>query len=369
MPNLFAKLFSADRLALWKHKDNRVIGIDLGHSSAKVVQLRNDKGRVILETYGEMALGPYGKLAVGQVVNLTPTASAALLKDLFAEANVTAKTGAMSIPLRSSLLTIIELPDIHANKLNKVVPIEARKYVPVPITEVLLDWWVIPKQANAGTTEKKTLEVLIAAIHKETIAERQEIGKLLGVPPLFLEIETFSAIRSVFSGELTPTVILDIGAGTTKMAIIDYGIVRLSHTISKGSQDITIALSRALGVDFTKAEEIKRSVGLVERVEDGRLTGIMNTIVDYTFSEVNKILAIYQAKQRRAVSKITLIGNGALLKGLLGVAEKSFEMPVEIGRPFSKVEYPAFLENVLNATGPGFAVAMGVALRALQGSA
>ena len=367
MANPFQKLFRLGTADLWQGKESRVVGLDIGHSSAKAVQLRREKGRAILETYGEIALGPYGDLAVGQVSNLGVPKLAELLRDLFTEANVNARPTSMAIPLRSSLLLIIELPDVGRGKLEKIVPIEARKYIPVPISEVELDWWVIPRVSEPkATADREQVEVLLAAIHHEIISQYREALKTLEREVAFFEIETFSALRSVFSGDLSPTVIIDLGAGTTKVAIVDYGVVRLSHTISKGAQDITLSIARSLGVEFAKAEEIKRRVGLVETVEGERVTGLVSTIVEYIFSEVTKALTIYQRKQQRAISKIVLIGGGALLKGLLETAGRSFEVPVTVGNPFAQVEYPAFLDVVLKSSGPGFAVAMGLALRHLE---
>ncbi|MBI2100516.1 MAG: type IV pilus assembly protein PilM [Candidatus Vogelbacteria bacterium] len=369
MANPLGKFFQFGQSALWQKKDNRVIGLDLGHSSVKAVQLRREKGRVILETYGEMAVGPYGDLAVGQVSNLTSVKMAELIGDLFREANITARAVSLAIPLRSSLLLIIDLPQLNSSQLDKVIPIEARKYIPVPISEVELDWWVIPQPSRSETTpaiEAKKVEVLIAAIHKEVINQYTEHLKSLQLSPAFFEIETFSAIRSIFSGERGATVILDLGAGTTKLAIVDQGIVRISHTISKGAQDITLAISRSLGLEFAKAEEIKRSVGLLERYEGQNIAGLASAIIEYIFAEAHKVLTIYQTRQRRSVEKVILIGNGALLTGLVELAGQSFEVPVTLGLPFAKVEYPTFLEGVLSKTGPGFAVAVGLALRHLE---
>ncbi|MFH1170138.1 MAG: type IV pilus assembly protein PilM [Candidatus Vogelbacteria bacterium] len=367
MANPFQKLFRLGATDLWHKKESRVIGLDIGHSSAKAVQLRREQGRAILETYGEIALGPYGDLAVGQVANLGAPKLVELLRDLFTEANINARPISVSIPLRSSLLIIMELPDVGRAKLEKIVPIEARKYIPVPISEVELDWWIIPRVSETKeAAEHQKVEVLLAAIHHEIISQYREVLKTIEREASFFEIETFSSLRSVFSGDLSPTVIIDLGAGTTKVAVVDYGVVRLSHTVSKGAQDITLSISRSLGVEFAKAEEIKRQVGLVETIEGERVTGLVSTIVEYIFAEVTKVLTIYQHKHQRAISKIILIGGGALLKGILETAEKSFEVPVAIGNPFSQVEYPAFLDSVLKSSGPGFAVAMGLALRHLE---
>ncbi len=355
-----------------------VIGIDIGSSSVKVVQLKRHSGKAILETYGELATGPYDNRAIGQAANLSPEAISRLLADLFREANITAKHAAIAIPLRSSLLKTIDLPDVPSAQMATMIPIEARKYIPVPINEVTIDWSVLPKQAMREAdvvdgadpgfrpTAKPTIEALVVAIHNDILSQYTDISNRARLETKFFEIETFSAIRAIFTGELVPVVIVDIGAGSTKVAVIDYGVVRLSHTINKGSQDITVAVSRSLNIDFAKAEEIKRRVGLVEHIEGQEISSTISSTVEYIFSEVNRVLVDYQRKERRAVSKVVLIGSGALLRGVGDIAKKTFAVPVVKGNGFSKVETPAFLTDMLTEVGPAFAVSTGLALRHLQ---
>lgn len=365
-----------------------VVAIDLGISSVKLVQLRKEKGKAVLETYGELACGPYNNLSVGQATNLSVEKTVELLKDLFKEANVTTSTAIFSIPLRSSLIVSVEVPEQAQNNLAEVIPIEARKYVPVPISEVMLDWWVIPgssadrdnraeqavsEEAPSGNETASTtslrgrkIEVLIASIHKDTIRQYQEIAQQLKLDINSFEIETFSSLRSVIPNDLAATAILDIGAGTSKVAIVDYGIVRLSHTIDKGSQDITVAISKSLNIPFLKAEEIKRKLGLVGDIEKGDLVEMVSPIVEYIFAEANKVMLKYQKDHQRSIDKIVLIGGGALLKGILETAKAVVGVPLVVGLPFDKVEAPAFLNNVLKEAGPEFAVAIGLALRKLE---
>jgi len=364
-----------------------VLGVDIGTSSAKVIQLKGNKGKVVLETYGELSTGPYADKAVGQAVKLKPDQLATLLSDLMREANVNTKASAISIPLSSSLLVSIDVPDLPEEKLAKMIPIEARKYVPVPISEVMLDWSIIPKYSGGSTTVedgasgddnnqakgsenntpvKKDLDVLIVAIHKDTLKQYEEISKLANLETKFLEIETFSAMRSSLQNDSGATVILDLGATTSKMVIVDQGIVRVSHTINKGAQDITLSIARSLNMSFTKAEEVKREVGLVEKVGDEDIGETVSPIMEYIFNEVNQVMVDYQRKNKRTIEKTVLIGGGAMLKGLLPLAEDNIYSPVVLGKPFNRVEAPAFLVDILNDIGPGFAVSIGLALRLLQ---
>ena len=370
MANVFQKLFSTGSLNIFK-KDSSVLGVDFGSSSIKIIQLKNDKGRAVLETYGELSTGPYGGLAVGQAITLAPDKLSTLLKDLFKEANVTTNEVAMSIPLRSSLLVPMELPDVPGAKLEETIPIEARKYVPVPISEVALDWWVVPKLAGGQTTEgadqkPSMLEVFMVAIHKDTLKQYEEVTRLAQLSAKFFEIETFSAMRSVLTDNRGVVAIVDIGAVSTKMVVVDNGSVKLSHTINKGSQDVTLAIARSMSITFARAEEIRRKVGLAEKVGNEGIAPTISPIVEYIFSEVSRVMVDYQKKHRRAIDKVILIGGGALLKGVLETAKELVDAPVEIGNPFRRVEAPAFLEKILREIGPSFAVSIGLALRALE---
>ena len=138
--------------------------MDIGSSSIKVVQLRREKGRVILETYGAISLGPYAGVEIGRATALGADKISEALKDVIREANVTTTDAAISIPYSSSLGSIIKLPATVEKQLAQVVPIEARKYIPVPINEVLLDWFVVSGGAKGSSAAKDgKIDVLLVA--------------------------------------------------------------------------------------------------------------------------------------------------------------------------------------------------------------
>jgi len=352
---------------LWR-RETSVVGIDVGLSSIKMVQLRKEEGRGVLETYGELAVGPYIGLAVGQAGTAPVDQIVQVIKDLSKEANITATRAAFSIPLRSSLLTVIELPPVENIKLAEVIPMEARKYIPVPVSEVVLDWWPIPSQIpeDDQTTKKRPLQVLVAAVHRDVMKQFEQISQQAGFVGSSFEIETFSAIRSSVRADLSATAVLDFGATTTKMTIVDLGVIKRSHTINKGAQDLTVALATSLNLDFAKAEEIKRKVGLVEEVGEAEVLPVVSPIVEYIFSEVNKVMVKYGQSEGRSIDRIIMIGGGVLIKGLLPIAKAKTGLEVVIGSPFDRVEAPVFLRPVLTQVGPSFGVATGLALRGLQ---
>ncbi len=353
--------------ALTKKDSNSVLGIDIGTSSIKLVQLKRAKGVAVLETYGEIMLGPYANAEVGQAVNAPTDKVVEALKELVKEANVTATTAGISIPLGSSLISVISLPTVNQNDLASMVPIEARKYIPVPITEVALDWFVIPNEERKYMqpnqpmpSSNPTTDVLMVAIHKGTLSKFTDISKGINVTPQFFEIEPFSFSRASYEHGTQPILMVDFGAAATRVYIIEFGVILISHTINRGGQDITSAIAKSKSLTFGEAETLKRASGFEDEEESGK------SVIEFSLAEARRILLAYQRKAGKAVSKIVFVGGGAELRGLDTIARTYFDAPIVHGNAFERVAAPAFITNVLKNAGPTFSSSVGLALRALE---
>lgn len=359
---------------LSQSKSKSVLGIDISSSTIKVVQVARRQGRAVLETYGELALGPYAGVEAGKATALSTTKLAEAVADLVRESKVTTKECGVAIPLASSLINVIEMPDVGESRLKDMVPLEIRKYIPVSVNEVVLDWRVVPKVeasdvpegASTGGGPLKKVEVLTVAIHKETINRYNEVIQTAQLHPSFFEIEVFSTIRVALEEDLMPTMIIGLGAGTTKIYIVDRKVLRESHVISRGSQEITIAISKALGVTPERAEQLKKSFGVVKQGNDTDVAEITALVLDSLLTEAQRVMINYQKKHSRNIAKVVLTGGGILLPGIAERAKNILQTDVSIADPFRKVETPAFLADVLREVGPEFDVAIGVALRKLE---
>ncbi|MFH1859300.1 MAG: type IV pilus assembly protein PilM [Patescibacteria group bacterium] len=375
MLNFLNKIFSAKKFRrLFINKEKGVLGIDIGSSSIKIVHLVEREGRVVLENYGELALGPYVGLSVGQTTSLDQPQIKTALIDIFREADITAIAGkyaALSIPMSVAFLSLIELPKVDNKQLQSMIPIEARKYIPMAIDEVVLDWWILPQQNNGteevvGTNKKRTqkAQVLLAAIHNDTIDKYRKIQDCLGLVSNSFEIDIFSAIRSVAGKDHLPALVIDMGAGTTKLAIVNFGVPCMQRIINIGSQEISATLSKTLHLNINKAEDIKREQGLLSNNVEAVAT--MQLSLNHIITEINKFIINYKKKNTQPINKIVLIGGGALLRGLSDFMQKSINIKIEKGDPFSKIEVPTPLRVILKEVGPEFSVAIGLALKALQ---
>lgn len=367
------KFFSS---LLGTKKSDIAVGIDIGTSSIKVVQLKNDNGRAVLDTYGALSLGQYAEnMSIGQVTNLDTEKLAKALTDVLAETHITSKNVVLGLPSVSCIIFILQLPaEVEEKDFAIVIPNEAKKFIPVPITDVSLDWYVIPRREDSGSESRALSEsggeakisILVVATLNETLVKYTEIMQKADLPMNSLEIEVFSHIRSVLTRELFPVLIVDIGASKTKLSIIEHGVVETFRLVNKGSQDMTLAIAHSLEYSFDKAESIKKDFGLVPNTEHPQTADILKIHLSDIFQETNATILAYEKRYNKNIGKIIFTGGGALTKGLLDYAKQSFSAELVVADPFSKVDAPIFLKGVLKTTGPEFSVALGLALKQLQ---
>ncbi|MES2315611.1 MAG: type IV pilus assembly protein PilM [Patescibacteria group bacterium] len=376
MYNPLKKIFGNLNMLGSNEDEHSAVGIDIGTSAIKVVELKRKKGKAVLETYGAIALGPYADQEIGRVTNLPMEKVATALQEVLKQSGITAGAPALAVPVQSSLIFTIELPsNIKDSEMAAIIATESRKYIPVPIAEVSLDYFVLPKKeesfeemnsAPAGVPPADKVRILVVATQNDAVAKLRSVVSQCSLSASFFEIEIFSSVRSNFEHELSPVLLMDFGASRTKLSIIEFGMVKSYHTIERGGADITQSIAQSLGAPFNEAEKMKKEFGLFGNPAEKTLSDIIKLHTDYIFSETNNVLLGYEKKNGRTISKVILTGGGALLKGLPEVASNNFRAAIEVGRPFSKVGAPAFLAKVLETMGPEFAVAVGLALRKLQ---
>jgi type IV pilus assembly protein PilM len=281
----------------------------------------------------------------------------------------------IGIPSISCIIFILQLPtEIEEKNLPVVIPTEAKKFIPVPLTDVSLDWYVLPRREDSGnesrvlseTGDAATMSVLVVATLSETLVKYTDIIQKAGLPIDSLEIEVFSHIRSVMTRELYPVMIVDIGASKTKLTIVEHGIVETFRLVNRGSQDMTLSISRSLELTFEQAENLKKEHGLIAAPEYPHMAEPIKTQLADIFQETNATILAFEKRYNKNIGKIIFTGGGAMTRGLLDYAKQSFASELTIADPFIKVEAPVFLSGVLKNTGPEFSIAIGLALRKIQ---
>lgn len=346
-------------------KRNGVVGIDIGSSSIKVVELQDRKGVATLTTYGELQLGPYSGKFVGESVFLDQQQEQEALVDVIRESAVKVKQAVFTMPLSASFVTNVSLEvDANTTDLYPLVQVEARKVIPVPLNEVTLDWAEVDS-IKKGSDDKGVTRrnVLVAAIQNSSLERFKVLMQFTGFSQPPTEIECFSTIRALYDSNESDIAIIDIGATSSKLYIVRKGLLVRMYRLRAGGELATKKIAEYLNVSFEEAEALKYSA---DKQSDNfsDLKKAHNSSYDRAFREFNQVLREYQSKTGNTPTVVHLSGGGASFPGIDQYLKNALEKEVILANPFSKVAYPAFMEDTIHQIGPSFTVALGAAIRA-----
>jgi type IV pilus assembly protein PilM len=350
-------------LKFFSKKQESVIGLDIGSSSIKVVELIKKDDSIELLTYGLLEISPYGGKEIGRAVKMSVDKTVEAITDLMREAKVKSLDSGVAIPFKSSFMRLIEVPQVTEKELEKIVPLEARKYIPVPIEEVSLDWSLVPQVPGMlSEAGNNYINILLVAVHNDVLSRFQKITEKTKLENKFLEVESYSSMRSIAPESNEALMLCDFGASSTKVYVLYKGFVLVSHVINTGSQDISLNISRSMDMPIDQAEMIKREKGISQK-ENDEVAQIIDLTLSQVTSELIQTKEDFESKYNTPITKTLLIGGGAQLKGLKEVIEKSLKIEVQKGDAFNQIKTPNFLKSTMEEIGPEFAVAVGCALR------
>jgi len=355
----FSKLFSS--FGKNSNDASRVVGIDIGSSSIKVVEVQERDEVLTLTTYGEIQLGPYASKEIGQSVVLDTKNEQQALVDILRESAVKATNAVFAMPLASSFVTTINFEAGPEEDLSSRVRVESRKYIPVPISEVTLDW----AEIEVENRDSLARSVLVAAIQNDALSRFKVLMQFVNLKEPPTEIECFSAIRGVYREDEDNIALIDIGAISTKMYIAKQGLLQRMHRVRAGGALATKRIASSLELTFEQAEILKRN----STVDDDKFLDIQkfhHGSYDRVWQEFNQVIHEYEKVLNVEITKVYLTGGGSLFPTLPEALGESLQKQVVHVNSFDKVAYPAFMEDIITELGPTFHVALGSALRKFE---
>ena len=334
------------------------LGIDIGSSSVKIVEIKKEGGKVKLLTYGFSE-------NLDDLDQADPKKIAAIINKICREANTGSRQAVSALPTFSVFSSIINLSGVNKKDLASAINWEAKKVIPLPLEEMILDWKKIDRPGQADP--KGDIKILLTGAPRTLVKKYIEIFKSAQINLLSLETETFALIRSLLGSDKATVMIVEIGAKTTSFNIIDQNIPILNRSIDIGGWTITKALSNNLSIGLERAEQFKYDLGISSF--ESADNSIPKTIAESVAPIVNEIkyaLNLYQDKGNKKVDKIILSGGSALLVNFTNYLSKILDINVVAGNPWAKISYPLDLEPLLEEIAPRLAIAIGLALREME---
>jgi len=343
------------------------LGVDIGTSSIKIVELASSgRGKVDLKNYGSLEV----KGHLDRVNDAIQTSSLEaidsetikLLTTLISKLNPGTKDVIASLPAFSAFTSLIELPSMPDEETSQAMEYQARSLVPMPIEDIHLDWFRVGKGEDARGVSQQ--QVFLVAVPKRQINKYQSIFSKAGLVLRALELETVALARILTKGDSSLTLILDIGARSTALAVAQNGFLLHSAQADFAASSLTQAVARGLSINIQRAEELKKQKGLLGRGGEYEVSTLMLPYLDVILNEAKRVKETYETSHGVSIGRVVLSGGGANLLGIEKRVSDQLGVPSVKAEPFEgTVHYPGSLEPVVKVVGPPFAVALGLGIR------
>ena len=220
-----------------------------------------------------------------------------------------------------------------------------------------------PKKDEVIKATSKNYRILLTVAPKSLVARYIDIFKKANLNLLSLETESFALSRALLGSDKSTVMIVDLGATTTDVCVVENGVPVLNRGIDTGGEFITKSIMNSLNISQDRADQFKRDFGL--SVADGQknVPAIIRKSLDFIINEIKYAFELYQRQGNNKIDKIVLSGGSAFLPNLPGYLSELLGLPVVIGDPWDRIVYPLDLKPVLDEIGPRMATCIGLSMR------
>lgn len=346
---------------LFKGKKD-VVGIDIGSSSIKLIQLKESKGVYQLQN---LAIAPLPPEAIVDNAIMDTTAVVSAVRNLVESHKIKTKNVVTSISGHSVIIRKISLPMMTEDELEASIQWEAEQYIPFEISEVNLDFQIL----GPDPKDPSQMNIILVAAKKDFVNDYVSVFKECGLNPVVMDIDCFS-IENAFEvnyglGSEEIVALINMGAGAMNVNILKDGASVFTRDIQVGGNMFNEEIQKRLGLSSDDAEMAKLG-GKLEDVDDDSLTAIIHDATESLAQEVQRSLDFFSATSAdEKVQRLYITGGVSRTSQICPTLENRLGIPVEVMDPFRAVVAPEkdFDLEYLREVGPLFSVAVGLAMR------
>ncbi len=369
-----------------------MLGVDIGPSGIKIVELVPEKGRLRLSTYGYAEYAAVSSEAPSLLDN--PDKAVELIRAIIKDSGMKATRAVAALPSAQVFQTIVVIPQVKTKEeVKAMIETQTAKLLPLPMAEMIvdsnvLDKELLPKEAGQEKKEKKEekqeqkeaaapeapkaeekkhIRVLVTAAPRTLVQKYVDIFRKAKLDLVSLETEVFALIRSLVGKDKSRIMVADMGFAQANISIIDKGVPYLARSMKGGGSAMTQALATSLGMGYEDAERMKRDLALSPGETEP--PKVVKDALESVVHELRYALELYAQQafhDNRTVEKIIVTGGSAHLPSLDPYLTKELNVNVYIGDPWARIAAPAALRPVLEEVGPRFSIAIGLAMRAAE---
>jgi type IV pilus assembly protein PilM len=338
-----------------------IVGLDIGSSSIKAVELKKSRGGVELSHVGVEPLA--NDVVVDSMIMDSPAVASAITK-LFTESGIKSRAVATSVSGHSVIVKRIPVPTMTEDQLSENISTEAAQHIPFDIADVNIDYQILSDDLSGPQ-----MDVLLVAVKKDKILNYTNVLSMAGKAPTIVDIDVF-ALQNCYEYNYEPSpgstvALLNLGASVMNINILKGSTPLFTRDVSVGGHQYTDALQKELDLSFEDAESLKlgEKVGTVS--EDAKLP-ILQQVTEIIVLEIQKTFDFFRATAAgEHIERIFLAGGSSKVPGLMEALRQEFSLPVEVLNPFAKIT-SAESSDLIERNAGQLAVAVGLALRSFE---
>jgi type IV pilus assembly protein PilM len=345
-------------------KSKLAVGLDIGSSSVKLVQLKEKKGGYALVAFGAAPLPPEA-IVDGALMNSAAIVQA--IQELVAQHKVKTKEVAIGVRGHSVIIKKISMPRMSQEELDESIQWEAEQYIPFDVKDVNIDTQILTPDGDAAGQ----MDVLLVAAKKDMINDYTSVCAEAGLTATVVDVDAFAvqnAFEANYDSSPSDTVVLvNVGAAVSNINVISRGVTTFTRDITMGGNAFTEEIQKQLNISYDEAEALKvGGQGETDAVVPQEVERVIQAVADQMGGEIQRSLDFYASTAADGkITKAFLSGGTARVPALYKVVEARAGVPVEILNPFKNVEIDnkKFDPGVIVAAAPSAAVGVGLALR------
>jgi len=335
------------------------VGLDIGGSTIKAVEITRDKFDYIITGYGQI-----------EVPNESARPEA--IRELFNECRFKTKKVVTAVSGKSVIVRYINMVQMNKENLTNAIRFEADKYIPFDIDEVQLDCQKLTDIPNPEEgKESEEMKVLLVAVKKSLVEDQAKLLHEIGLQPVAIDVDVF-AIGNAYSlnESLSPGLdedkivgLVDIGSNKTCINILKDGVSMFAREVYLGGNDFTNAITRRLGVDLYQAEALKKD----PQDREPEVKEALSPVIEDLGNEISLSFDFFENQFDGHVNKVYLSGGSSMVPHLEEEFEVLFEKKTRVWNPIEglKIKSDNVDIDALNNSALQLAVGVGLAARAV----
>ena len=335
-----------------------MVGIDIGSKTIKIVEIEKEGAGYSLSASGIVG---YSGITVDKMSDEKEMASLGqVVRKLHNEAGVSSRDVAISIPEPLVFTRTIKFPLLTDAEIASAVKWESEQYIPIPISEAIVQHTVLVRDEKASPPE---VTVLLVAAPRAIVEKYIKVIQFAGLSVSAVETELIALTRALAPVDKT-VILIDMGGASTNIAISKMGLLSFSRSISIAGEAFTRAVAQGLGVTVQQAEEYKKTYGLNTSQLEGKVKGVLDPVVSLVSDEIKKAVSYYLTEEKgETPSAIIVTGGTSGTPEIISMLSKLAGMEVLVGNPFAKVKVDTDTAKKLAPYAPLYSVAVGLAMR------